>query len=92
VPGEASVLADCNEFRITRHILKPNLDRLAWTAGEDVRLLHLVEGSLRETGSGSTLHRGENVLLPFSADIDFVATDDALVLVTDRFREKNSPR
>ncbi|MDE0819526.1 MAG: class I mannose-6-phosphate isomerase [Opitutales bacterium] len=92
VTGEAEVLADCNEFRITRHLLKPTTGRLKWPAYEDVRLLHVVNGSLQEVSNGAILRRGDNVLLPFSADIDFVAEKDALVLVTDRFREKNSPR
>jgi mannose-6-phosphate isomerase len=91
VTGEAEVLADCNEFRITRHLLNPSTGRLRWPAYEDVRLLHVVNGSLQEARSGEILRRGDNVLLPFSADIDFVAERDALVLVTDRFREKNSP-
>ncbi|MBT4225671.1 MAG: class I mannose-6-phosphate isomerase [Opitutae bacterium] len=83
--GKKELLADCKEFRITRYLLESVTGRLKWSAYEDVRLLHIVSGSLLEVGTGAILGRGDNVLLPFSAEIDFVAEKDALVLVTDRF-------
>ena len=92
MPGTDMVLADCPEFRITRHMLAKKAGSLHYPAGTDVRLLHVVEGSIREAGTGAVLERGDNVLLPFAVEFEFTAEVETLILVTDRFREKNSPQ
>ena len=63
-----------------------------YPAGTDARLLHVVEGAIREVGTGAVLQRGDNVLLPFAVEFEFTAEVETLILVTDRFREKNSPQ
>ena len=89
--GGSRVLADCKEFRITRHNLAPEAV-LNFAARVQPSLLHVVEGQLLDRCSGQVLKRGDNVLLPYAADFEFVAGGPAVVLVTDGFYEKNSPQ
>jgi len=77
-----TVLAECREFRITRHRLARG-ERLAFAAGEQARILSVVEGTL--TADGATLRMGDNVLLPHAGAYSFAAGQDAVVLVTDKF-------
>ena len=81
------VLADCKEFRITRHNLLTGHE-MSFEAGTQPRLLHIVEGQLQDKASGSVIVRGDNVLLPYSVSYDLVAHKKSLVLVTDGFFEK----
>jgi mannose-6-phosphate isomerase len=80
--GKSVVLADCPEFRITRHWLKTG-ETLGFKAGEQARLLSVAAGKLE--GAGQALALGANVLLPFAASFDFKAMEESTVLVTDRF-------
>jgi mannose-6-phosphate isomerase len=80
--GRSAVLAECPEFRITRHGLAAG-ERLAFAAGEQARILSIVAGTL--TARGATLRAGDNVLLPFAGDHGFTAGTNAIVLVTDKF-------
>jgi len=77
-----AVLADCREFRISRHRLAKG-EKLAFRAGEEARLLAVAAGSV-VTG-GRELVLGDNVLLPFAGNFGFTAATDATVLVTDHF-------
>jgi mannose-6-phosphate isomerase len=77
-----TVLADCPEFRITRHRLTRD-ERLAFAAGEQARILSVVEGTL--TADETTLRVGDNVLLPFAGTCAFTAGEETVVLVTDKF-------
>src|SRR6478609_9016792 len=77
-----AVLADCREFRISRHRLA-KVEKLAFKAGEEARLLAVAAGSV-VTG-GRELVLGDNVLLPFAGNFGFTAATDATVLVTDHF-------
>ncbi|MFA5056644.1 MAG: type I phosphomannose isomerase catalytic subunit [Opitutaceae bacterium] len=79
-----AVLADCPEFRIRRVPLSRGT-RLAFAAGEQPRLLHVVTGRLRESAIDGVLERSENVLLPFAGAFTFTAVEDSLLLVTDNF-------
>ena len=79
---KVTVLAECPEFRITRHRLARG-ERLAFAAGEQARILSVVEGTL--TADGATLRVGDNVLLPYAGTYDFTAGQEAVVLVTDKF-------
>jgi mannose-6-phosphate isomerase len=80
----AAVLADCPEFRIRRVPLARGA-KLAFSAGQQPRLLHVVRGRVGESGTDGTLARGDNVLLPYAESFTFTATDDALLLVTENF-------
>lgn len=81
----AAVIADCDEFRLRRVPLAGG-DRLSFLAGEQCRLLHVVEGSVVCPSAGDRAYRrGENVLLPYASALEFVAPDRALVLVTENF-------
>jgi mannose-6-phosphate isomerase len=79
-----AVLADCAEFRIRRAPLARG-KRLAFPAGQQPRLLHVVGGGVQETSTTQALGRGANVLLPFAGRYTFAATEDSLLLVTDNF-------
>ncbi|MDP2137372.1 MAG: class I mannose-6-phosphate isomerase [Candidatus Didemnitutus sp.] len=76
------VLADCREFRIRRIRLDAG-ERLSLAAREQVRILSVVDGALKE--GESTLGRGANVLLPFADGFEFAVAESATVLITDNF-------
>ena len=81
--GATTVLAECREFRIKRHQLVKGAT-LAFKAGEQVRILSVVEGQL--TGAdGVGVGRGVNAVLPYAGAFLFTATAEAVVLVTDGF-------
>ncbi len=82
-PGDA-VLAECREFRIRRQALAKG-QTLSFAAGEEPRLLSVVEGELTGDGAGGGLARGDNVILPYAGAFAFTAGAPATVLVTDRF-------
>lgn len=76
------VLAECREFRITRHRMEPG-EAIDFAAGEQARILSVVDG--RITAGSQTLGAGENVLLPYAGAFALTAGATATVLVTDRF-------
>jgi len=80
--AKTAVLADCREFRITRHRLGRG-ESLAFAAGEEARILSVAEGAV--TTDGQPLGLGANALLPQAGAFTFVAPEGATVLVTDRF-------
>jgi len=59
-------------------------ENLVFGAGEQPRILSVVEGSL-VTAAGEKLTRGDNVILPYSVKNSFIAEVGALVLVTENF-------
>jgi mannose-6-phosphate isomerase len=77
-----AVLADCREFRISRHHLGAG-EKLVFRAGEEARLLSVTRGRIK--ADDRELALGDNVLLPFAANVEFSALTDATVLVTDHF-------
>ena len=79
-----AVLADCAEFRIRCVPLAPG-EQLAFSAGQQPRLLHVVRGRVGEAATGAALACGDNVLLPFSGGFAFTATERSLLLVTENF-------
>jgi len=80
-----AVLADCQEFRIRRVVLDSG-ESLSIAAGEQPRILSVVEGRLvADTAARDTLARGDNVLLPFSGGFVFTADGPATLLVTENF-------
>lgn len=80
--GKCALLAECGEFRITRHSLARG-EKLTFTAGESARILSVVVGQV--TVGDVALALGDNVLLPFGGEFVFAASQDAQVLVTDGF-------
>ena len=88
VPGDSGggILAGCAEFTLRRERLAPG-GRLAFAAGQQPRILSVVEGTL-ETGpaaGGQTLRLGDNVLLPRAGEFSFVAQGRAAVVITEDF-------
>jgi mannose-6-phosphate isomerase len=78
---KVTVLAECREFRITRHRLARG-EKLAFAAGEQARILSVVEGSLE---AGAAVQAGDNILLPYAGAFTFTAREAAIVLITDNF-------
>lgn len=79
-----AVLADCAEFRIRRLPLSRGAG-VVFAAGEQPRLLHVVQGRLQEAATAAALAGGDNVLLPYAGRFAFTAAEDSLVLVTENF-------
>lgn len=79
VHGGAGVLAECAEFSIRRVELEPG-ERLAFPAGEQARIVSVVEG-----GAGSELQCGDNVLVPYAAAFTYTAPARVVLLVTENF-------
>lgn len=75
-------VADCREFRIRRIELAAG-ETLAFSAGEQPRILSVVAGSL--LAPEASLACGENALLPFVGQVEFAATAKTTVLVTENF-------
>jgi len=83
--GRAEVLAESREFRIRRERLAAGA-RLDFAAGEQPRILSIVEGGLESVSPpGPALRLGESVLLPFAGAFSFIAKTEAAVLVTENF-------
>ena len=80
--GEVTV-ADCAEFRIRAFLLQPGEKLPTLPEGEPV-LLGMVEGELIEA-DGSTIQKGDNILLPAGEKFSFTAQSPVRVLVTDHF-------
>lgn len=85
-----AVLAECREFRITRHRLAPG-ESLTFEAGEQARILSVVGGRL--TVGDISLVLGDNALLPFAGPFVATAAEETQVLITDGFSslEKAKP-
>ncbi|MGC9451394.1 MAG: type I phosphomannose isomerase catalytic subunit [Oceanipulchritudo sp.] len=81
--GPESVLAQSDEFRLRRFEVADGRE-LAFSAGEEPRILSVVEGSLVEA-EGGRANRGDNLLLPWAGASAWQADGPAVVLVTDRF-------
>lgn len=83
--GKTQVIAESELFNLTRHTLNCG-EKLSFPAGEQPRLLGVVEGALRETADGVTVHRSANVLLPYAESFTFEAiASPTTALVTDGF-------
>jgi mannose-6-phosphate isomerase len=80
--GKVTVLAQCDEFRITEYQLADR-ENLHFRPDEQPKIFSVVEGVMNS--DGNRLERGANVLLPFAGDFALVARGDATVLVTDHF-------
>jgi len=83
--GKTAVLADAAEFRLRRIELDP-AESLSFGAGEEPRILSVVEGALAEE-DGTRLGKGSNVILPYGGSSVWTASGRAVVLVTDQFAD-----
>jgi mannose-6-phosphate isomerase len=81
----SEVLVRSREFTIRRERLKAG-GKLSFAAGEQPRILSVVEGELEpEQAGGQSVKLGSNVLLPYAAAFSFIAKTDAVALVTENF-------
>jgi mannose-6-phosphate isomerase len=83
----SGTIASCDEFTIRRVVLGTG-DRLKFAAGDQPRVLSVVAGAVSAAGAAPAaraLPVGENVLIPWSADLEFEAPELAIVLVTEGF-------
>ncbi|NBD38165.1 MAG: mannose-6-phosphate isomerase [Verrucomicrobia bacterium] len=78
-----AVLADAEEFRLRRRSFQPG-ESMAFSAGEEARILSVVEGSLAN-GDGFRARRGDNLLLPYGEVTNWEAREPSVVLITDHF-------
>jgi len=83
----SGVIASCDEFSIRRVVLGKG-EPLRFSASEQPRILSVAAGALALSGAppgAKPLLAGDNALLPWSADFEFVAPDPAIILVTEDF-------
>ena len=85
------VLVRCREFSIRRERLKAGAT-VNFPAGEQARILSVVEGGLEGESSGQSVPLGGNVLLPYAHAFSFTAKTDAVILVTENFSNNANPR
>jgi mannose-6-phosphate isomerase len=78
-----ATIADAREFRIRRVPLAAGQE-LTFAAGEQPRILSVVEGTL-VTPEHQVVTRGDNIIIPYSVKNSFIAKGDALALVTENF-------
>jgi mannose-6-phosphate isomerase len=78
-----AVLADADEFRLRRRSLQSG-ESIAFSAGEEARILSIVGGSLAN-GDGFLAQRGDNLLLPYGEVSNWEAREPSVVLITDHF-------
>jgi mannose-6-phosphate isomerase len=83
----SGTIASCDEFSIRRMVLGRG-EPLRFQAGQQPRILSVVAGGVTVTGAAPgarTLPRGDNALIPWSADLEFLAPEPSIVLVTENF-------
>jgi mannose-6-phosphate isomerase len=82
-------LANCREFRIRKYERDVDSEALEFAAGEDVRLLHVVKGQVKDTISGAVAEKGQNLLLPYNQAFNLQAQLRSVFLVTDQFTKSS---
>jgi mannose-6-phosphate isomerase len=81
----SEILVRSREFTLRRERLKSG-EKLAFAAGEQARVLSVVEGTLvDEKNPLRTVTFGGNVLPPYGSSFVFVAKEDTVVLITENF-------
>jgi mannose-6-phosphate isomerase len=83
----SSTIASCEEFTMRRVVLGKG-ESLRFKAGDQPRILTAVAGGVGLGGAlagARALAQGDSALLPRSADLEFVAPELAIVLVTENF-------
>jgi mannose-6-phosphate isomerase len=82
----SGTIAACDEFTIRRVVMGRG-ESLHFAAGVQPRLLSVAAGGVSLVGATPTkaLGMGDNALLPWSAELEFVAPEPSIVLVTEGF-------
>ena len=81
----SEVLVRSREFTLRRERLKAG-GNLTFAAGEQARVLSVVEGTLvDQKNPGQSVGFGGNVLLPYGGGFSFVAKEDTVALITENF-------
>ena len=83
----SGTIASCDEFTIRRMVLGKG-EPLRFEAGQQPRILSVVAGGVTAAGEAPgarRVPRGDNVLIPWSADLEFQAPEPSIVLVTENF-------
>lgn len=78
-----AIIAEAREFRVRRVPLAKGAE-LVFAAGEQPRILSVVEGSL-VSADGQALARGVNIIIPYAVKNSFIAENDVVALVTENF-------
>ena len=81
--GDDVVLVESDVFNLRRVTLEPG-GRLDFEAGEQPRILSVVEGSLLEA-TGRRFDRGDNLLVPYATAFHASTISQTVVLVTEQF-------
>ncbi|HEY5552086.1 MAG TPA: type I phosphomannose isomerase catalytic subunit [Opitutaceae bacterium] len=81
---QPGVLAQSPEFTL-RRVPVARGGEVAFRAGEQCRILHVIRGAFEFGGPGLTARRGDNLLVPFETEGAFRATEDSLALITEDF-------
>ncbi|HEY5079326.1 MAG TPA: type I phosphomannose isomerase catalytic subunit [Opitutaceae bacterium] len=82
----SGTIASCDEFTIRRVVLGRG-ESVRFGARESPRILSVAAGGVAsgQASGARALALGENVLLPWSAALEFTAPESAIVLVTEGF-------
>jgi mannose-6-phosphate isomerase len=82
----SGTIASCDEFTIRRMVVGKG-ESIHFAAGEQPRILSVAAGGVTIVGAApaKSLAVGDNALLPWSAELEFVAPEQSIVLVTEGF-------
>jgi mannose-6-phosphate isomerase len=83
----SGTIASCDEFTIRRVVLGRG-ESVAFAAGEQPRIVSVAAGGVAQAGTaspGRPLTLGDSALLPWSAELEFVAPEPSIILVTEDF-------
>jgi mannose-6-phosphate isomerase len=83
----SGTIASSDDFSIRRVVMGRG-EKLRLNRGEEPRLLSIAAGGLSLVGAAPAakpLGMGDNVLIPWSADLEFEAPGPAIILVTEDF-------
>jgi mannose-6-phosphate isomerase len=82
----SGTIASCDEFTIRRMVIGKG-ESIRFAAGEQPRILSVAAGGVSIAGANpaKSLAMGDNALLPWSAELEIVAPEPSIVLVTEGF-------
>jgi mannose-6-phosphate isomerase len=76
-------LANCKNFRITKHNLKKGTKFMLKKEFTECILLHLIEGKFKV--SDSVVNAGEQIMSPYFSACELTILEESILLVTDQF-------
>jgi mannose-6-phosphate isomerase len=83
----SGTIAASDEFEIRRVVLGKG-ESIGFAAGEQPRILSVAAGGIVQAGPaspGRPISLGDSALLPWSAELEFVAPEPSIILVTEGF-------